>query len=239
MKIHAVFLCLASLALLGQTPSTEPKPKVQFTTNLGSFTLELEPQAAPKTVENFLDYAKSGFYNGTIFHRVISTFMVQGGGIALSSEKDVEVKRKNDTTITIREKGRTTAGEEKVTGPPIVNEARQAFEMGLKNDRGTIAMARTPHPDSATCQFFVNVVDNAFLNYPGQDGAGYCVFGRVVEGMETIDKIKDVKTVIPGDKPIDPVVITNTKVIAPSAKKRAESKATPKAPAPKSVLAPK
>jgi len=222
MKLHSLLFCLASLALFGQTQSTEPKPKVQFTTNLGSFTVELEPQAAPKTVENFLDYAKSGFYNGTTFHRVISTFMVQGGGFAVN-------------------------GELKITGKPIVNEARQAFEMGLKNDRGTIAMARTPHPDSATCQFFVNVADNAFLNYPGQDGAGYCVFGRVAEGMETIDKIKDVKTIIPGDKPIDPVVITNTKVIAPGAKKRAETKAVPaasdktppRAPAPKSALAPK
>ena len=222
MKLHALFLCLASLALFGQTPGAGPNPKVQFTTNLGSFTVELEPQAAPKTVENFLDYAKSGFYNKTTFHRIISTFMVQGGGY-------------------------TVDGELKATGKPVVNEARQAFEMGLKNDRGTIAMARTPLPDSATCQFFINVVDNAFLNYPGQDGAGYCVFGRVVEGMETIDKIKDVKTVIPGDKPIDPVVITNTKVIAPSTKKRADAKAapavsdktTPKPPAPKSAPAPK
>jgi len=221
MKLQALLFCITSLALFGQAhgaghkPNAESKPKVQFTTNLGPFTVELEPQAAPKTVENFLGYARKGFYNGTTFHRVISTFMVQGGG--------------HDAAT----------GKEKATEGPVVNEARRAFEMGLKNDRGAIAMARTAIPDSATCQFFINVADNAFLDYPGQDGAGYCVFGRVVEGMETIDKIKDVRTG-PGDRPVEAVVITGTKAIAPDAKKQAgaragSGKAAPKAPSPKNA----
>jgi peptidyl-prolyl cis-trans isomerase A (cyclophilin A) len=217
MKLRALIFCLTSLALFGQAKDAGPKPRVQFATSLGSFTVELEPQAAPKTVENFLDYVTSGFYDGTTFHRVIKTFMVQGGGIAIS-------------------------GEEKTAGDPIVNEAKQSSEKGLKNDRGTIAMARTPLPDSATCQFFINVVNNDFLNYrEGPNGAGYCVFGRVVEGMDTIDKIKDVKTMVPGDRPVEPVVITDAKVVAQVAqkgKKLAETKAesaqtTAKNPAPK------
>jgi peptidyl-prolyl cis-trans isomerase A (cyclophilin A) len=212
MKPCALLICFASIALFGQTKDAGSKPKVQFTTNLGPFTVELEPQAAPVTVDNFLDYAKSGFYNGTTFHRVISTFMVQGGGYVVSGEDSYE---------------------EKTTGNPIASEARRASEMGMKNDRGTIAMARLPFPDSATCQFYINVVDNASLNYPEPDGAGYCVFGRVVQGMETIDKIRDVKTKIPSDRPIKPVIITNTKVIDQKGKKQAETKTAPKSAAPK------
>ena len=187
MKLRILLFSLAALALFGQNQSAATKPKVQFTTNLGSFTVELNPEAAPKTVENFIAYASSGFYKGTTFHRVIRTFMVQGGG-------------------------HTVDGTLKKTRNPVVNEAKQATEMGLKNVRGSIAMARTSNPDSATSQFFINVVDNARLDYPGTDGAGYCVFGHVVEGMEIIDKIRDVQT-LPGDMPADPVIISNTKVI--------------------------
>jgi len=187
MNLRPLLYIFAALALFGQTKDVVPKPKLQFTTNLGSFTIELNPDAAPKTVENFIGYAKSGFYKGTTFHRVIGTFMVQGGGY-------------------------TVSGEQKATKSPVVNEAKRAFEMGLQNVRGSIAMARTSNPDSATSQFFINVVDNASLDYPGRDGAGYCVFGYVVEGMDTIDKIRDVRT-LPGDRPVEPVIITDTKLI--------------------------
>jgi len=155
---------------------------VKFTTSLGSFTVELEPDAAPKTVANFLRNVRSGHYKGTTFHRVIAKFMIQGGGM-------------------------TVKGQEKPVKATVENEAKLAMEKGLKNVRGSLAMARTSDPHSARAQFFVNVVDNAFLDYPGRDNWGYCVFGRVVEGMETVDAIKDVKTG-PGDKPLTPVLIT-------------------------------
>lgn len=177
MRIRTLAFALAAVAALAA-----PNPKVTFTTNLGAFTLELDHDAAPKTVDNFLGYVKSGHYKGTTFHRVISKFMIQGGGM-------------------------TANGQEKPTKAPIQNEAKQAQEKGWRNVRGTVAMARTGAPHSATSQFFVNVVDNAFLDYPGQDGWGYCVFGKVVDGMDTVDKIRDVKT-LPGDRPQTPVVIT-------------------------------
>ncbi|BDU73266.1 peptidylprolyl isomerase [Mesoterricola silvestris] len=176
MRIRTLAFALAAVAALAANP------KVKFTTTLGSFTLELDPEAAPKTVDNFLGYVKSGHYKGTTFHRVISKFMIQGGGM-------------------------TAQGAEKPTRAPIQNEAKQAQEKGWHNVRGTVAMARTGAPHSATSQFFVNVVDNAFLDFPGQDGWGYCVFGKVVDGMDTVDKIRDVKT-LPGDRPQTPVVIT-------------------------------
>jgi cyclophilin family peptidyl-prolyl cis-trans isomerase len=178
MRLSVFALAFATLAAF----SASPKPKVKFTTNLGSFTVELEPDAAPKTVANFLDYVKSGQYKGTVFHRVIAKFMIQGGGM-------------------------TADGSEKPTKAPIQNEAKQSIEKGVKNTRGAIAMARTGAPHSATAQFFVNTVDNSFLDYPGQDGWGYCAFGHVTEGMDTVDKIKDVKT-DPGDKPLQPVIIS-------------------------------
>lgn len=136
-----------------------------FKTNLGSFKIELDEKNAPITTKNFLDYVNSGFFNGTIFHRVINGFMIQGGGF-------------------------TPDMKQKDTKPPIVNESNN----GLKNDAYTVAMARTSVPDSATSQFFINVANNDFLNYPAQDGFGYCVFGKVTEGMETIDKIKNMAT---------------------------------------------
>lgn len=178
MRLRTLALALTAVAAF----AAGPKPKVKFTTNLGSFTVELEPEAAPKTVENFLGYVRAGHYAGTTFHRIIASFMIQGGGVTLD-------------------------GKEKTTRKPVVNEAKQALDKGLRNTRGAIAMARTPDPHSATDQFFVNTVDNGFLDYPGQDGWGYCAFGRVVEGMNTVDKIKGVKTGF-GDKPAQPVVIT-------------------------------
>jgi len=182
MRLRAIAFAFATIAVCAQG-----KPQVVFTTSLGSFTLELDAKAAPRTVANFLGYVKSGQYKGTTFHRVIPSFMVQGGGM-------------------------TADGTEKATLAPIPNEAKESAAAGLKNDRGTIAMARTSAPHSATAQFFVNVKNNDFLNYPGQDGWGYCVFGKVTKGMDTIDKIKDVKTG-PGDVPVTAVVITDAKVV--------------------------
>lgn len=196
MMLRAALLSLLTLSL-----AAADKPKVKFETSLGSFTMELEPEAAPKTVENFLGYVRKGFYNGTIFHRVIKTFMVQGGGHLPDMTK-------------------------KPTGKPIAHEGKEAFEKGLRNLRGSVAMARTGDPNSATAQFFVNTVDNAFLDYPGQDGYGYTVFAKVVEGMETIDKIRDVPTTKPGDVPKEPVLITGAAVVGE------------KAPAPKGKKAP-
>lgn len=136
-----------------------------FKTNLGSFKIDLDKENAPITAKNFLDYVNSGFFNGTIFHRVINGFMIQGGGF-------------------------TPDMKQKETNAPIKNESNN----GLKNEPYTVAMARTSIPDSATSQFFINVANNDFLNHPGQDGYGYCVFGKVTEGMDTIDKIKNVAT---------------------------------------------
>ena len=145
--------------------TTSEKSMISFTTNHGAFTLELDADKAPKTVANFVAYVTAGHYNGTIFHRVIDGFMVQGGGFAPGMKQ-------------------------KSVGEPVANEAAN----GLKNDRYTVAMARTSDPHSATAQFFINVGDNDFLNHPGQDGWGYCVFGRVVEGTDVVDKITAVKT---------------------------------------------
>lgn len=166
------------------TPKTE---RVQFVTSAGKFTLEVYPDAAPKTVANFMEYVKSGFYAGTIFHRVISGFMVQGGGF----DRDMK---------------------EKPTRAPIPLESQN----GLKNKAGTVAMARTSNPNSATAQFFVNVVDNPNLDYPQPDGNGYAVFGKVVEGMDTIDRIKSVPTTAYGamrNVPAAPVVIESVTVV--------------------------
>ena len=142
--------------------------KVRFKTSLGDIVIELNAEKAPVTVANFLSYVNKKHYDGTAFHRVMDGFMIQGGGFELTGGKLVE----------------------KTTGKGIKNEGGN----GLKNDRGTIAMARTGDPDSATAQFFINVVDNAGLNRPSPDGHGYAVFGKVVEGMDVVDKIKAVET---------------------------------------------
>jgi peptidyl-prolyl cis-trans isomerase B (cyclophilin B) len=158
-------------------------------TTFGDITLELDADKAPKTVENFLNYAREGFYDGTIFHRVIDNFMIQGGGFnADMSQKD--------------------------SGEPIENEA----DNGLKNDFGTIAMARTMDPHSATAQFFINIKDNDFLNHSGKNmqGWGYAVFGKISEGAEVLEKIRAVPTTSRGghqDVPQDPVIIETVDII--------------------------
>lgn len=162
---------------------------IRFTTNLGSFDLELDAKAAPKTVANFERYVKEGFYNGTLFHRVIDGFMIQGGGF----EAGMQHKEGN---------------------APIENEAMN----GLKNDKYTIAMARTSDPHSATSQFFINVSDNDFLNHtvPSGQGWGYAVFGRVVKGFDVIDRIAKVKTGSSRgfqDVPKEDVVIEKAEII--------------------------
>ena len=159
-------------------------PVVLLETTSGDILVELYPDKAPETVANFLKYVDDGFYNNTIFHRVIPGFMIQGGGLSARMQQ-------------------------KDTSAPIKNEA----DNGLKNDRGTIAMARTMDPHSATAQFFINLVDNDFLNFqaPSGNGWGYCVFGKVTEGMDVVDKIAKVKTTTVGmyqDVPSDLVVIT-------------------------------
>ena len=162
--------------------------KVKLETNIGDMVIELNEEAAPVTVKNFLQYAEEGFYDGTIFHRVIPDFMIQGGGFTAEMAK-------------------------KETHAPIVNEAGN----GLKNERGTIAMARTNDPDSATAQFFVNHTNNDFLNYVDSSNPGYAVFGKVTEGMETVDKIATVNTTSQmsmDDVPVEPVVIKSAKVIS-------------------------
>lgn len=154
---------------------------ITLKTNQGDIVLELDGEKAPVTSQNFIQYVKDGFYDGTIFHRVINNFMIQGGGF---------------------EPGMI----EKKTRAPIENEAKN----GLSNEIGTIAMARTMDPHSASAQFFINVSDNKFLDYPGQDGWGYCVFGRVTEGMEVINKMKDVETTMRAghqDVPADDLII--------------------------------
>ncbi|MBC7625551.1 MAG: peptidyl-prolyl cis-trans isomerase [Aeromicrobium sp.] len=161
-------------------PETKGTPvKVKLTTSMGAITLELDQEKAPISVENFIKYVESGHYAGTIFHRIIDGFMVQGGGMT----KDMQQKPNN---------------------PPIKNESTN----GLKNDLYTVAMARTGVRDSATSQFFINVKNNDFLNYSGetQQGFGYAVFGKVIDGTDVVDKMKAVKT-RQGDVPVEPIVI--------------------------------
>jgi peptidyl-prolyl cis-trans isomerase B (cyclophilin B) len=154
---------------------------ITLTTSLGDIVIDIDEAKAPKTCENFKQYVRDGHYDGTIFHRVIDGFMIQGGGF-------------NEHLI------------QKYTRDPIENEAKN----GLSNLAGTVAMARTMNPHSATAQFYINVADNRFLDHPGQDGWGYCVFGRVVEGMDVVDRIRKVKTATQQgyqDVPVEPVLI--------------------------------
>ena len=160
---------------------------VKLETSKGNIVIELNEQAAPVTVRNFLGYVEAGFYDGTIFHRVIQGFMIQGGGF-------------------------TEKLERKKTLDPVVNEAKG----GLSNMRGTIAMARGPNPDSATSQFFINHSDNEFLDYIDENQAGYAVFGKVTEGMDVVDTIAAVKTITRNgmeDVPVEPVIIQSAKVV--------------------------
>jgi peptidyl-prolyl cis-trans isomerase B (cyclophilin B) len=160
---------------------------VILTTNMGKIKIELNAEKAPKTVTNFLAYVESGHYDGTIFHRVIDGFMVQGGGFEPGMKQ-------------------------KQSKPPIENEAKN----GLKNTNYTVAMARTSDPHSASAQFFINTANNSFLDFPGQDGWGYCVFGTVSEGMDVVDLIKGVKTTRTGmfqDVPVENVVIEKAEIV--------------------------
>jgi peptidyl-prolyl cis-trans isomerase B (cyclophilin B) len=159
---------------------------IKLHTNHGTIALELDAEKAPKTVANFVAYVEAGHYDNTVFHRVIDGFMIQGGGFEPGMKQ-------------------------KPTREPVENEAKN----GLKNVRGSVAMARTSDPHSASAQFFINVGDNGFLDYPGQDGWGYCVFGKVVEGMDVVEKIKNVKTGRSGfhqDVPVEDVIVTRAEV---------------------------
>lgn len=162
-------------------------PTVEIQTSTGKIVIELDAEKAPKTVQNFVQYVNEGFYNGTVFHRVIPDFMIQGGGFTVEMEQKAAPRK-------------------------VENEGRN----GLKNDRGTIAMARTADPHSASSQFFINHRDNAALNYPSPDGAGYTVFGKVTQGMDVVDRIAKVAT---GNRsmhqnvPLEPVVIQSVRII--------------------------
>ena len=185
--IIAVAVCMFVGGMVGVVGAAEKKSVVLVKTSLGNIKIELMQRESPITVKNFLSYVKAGYYSGTILHRVIPGFMVQGGGFT----SDMKVKK---------------------TGQPIKNEASN----GLKNDRGTIAMARTSAPDSATSQFFINLVNNDNLNRPMPDGHGYAVFGRVIEGMDVVDKIASVSTGMTmgfPNVPKTPVVIKSITVV--------------------------
>ncbi len=192
-KISLPGLLLTIIMFCGCAKQTPSKPaqatRVRLQTSMGDIIIELDEAKAPITVKNFLKYVNRGFYDGTIFHRVIKSFMIQGGGFT----KDMQ---------------------QKPTDMPIKNEASN----GLRNDRGTIAMARTNNPDSATCQFFINLVDNLPLNYVPNSDAGYAVFGKVIAGMDVVDKIANVKTYsLPNgmkDVPVESVIIISASVIA-------------------------
>ncbi len=180
-KLVAVLLALAlSLPAFAN-------PMVEMKTNMGTLVIELYPEKAPKSVENFLQYVTDGFYDGVIFHRVIDGFMIQGGGFAPGMK-------------------------EKKTRAPIQNEAKN----GLRNEPGTLAMARTRDPHSASAQFFINLKPNTFLDYPGQDGWGYAVFGKVVQGFDVVQKIGKVPTGSANfmqDVPSTPVIIESAKLL--------------------------
>jgi len=189
MKLIDFWKPLVVLSAAAASPGAlAADPQVDLKTNMGTIRIELYPSKAPKSVENFLQYVKDGHYNGTVFHRVIDGFMVQGGGF-------------------------DKAMKQKPTRAPIENEAKN----GLKNDIGTLAMARTSAPHSASAQFFINVKDNGFLNYPGQDGWGYTVFGKVVSGMDVVMKIAKTPTGNAGmfsDVPKEAVVIESATLVA-------------------------
>ncbi len=178
-----ILLTLGAVVTAGAEDATVKNPRVLLDTSEGKIVLELYQDKAPETVKNFLDYVDAGFYDNTVFHRVIPDFMIQGGGF-------------------------TSDMKEKTTRTPIKNEA----DSGLKNIRGTVAMARTSDPHSATAQFFINTADNNFLDHKNksEQGWGYAVFGKVVEGIEAVNAVSAVKTTTRGphqDVPTDPVVI--------------------------------
>jgi peptidyl-prolyl cis-trans isomerase A (cyclophilin A) len=183
-KLVALLFAIVIPAL----PVLAANPQVEMQTSQGTIVLELYPDKAPKTVENFLQYVRDGFYKGTIFHRVIDGFMIQGGGFEPGMKQ-------------------------KATKPSVQNEAKN----GVKNEVGTIAMARTSDPHSASSQFFINLANNTRLDYPGQDGWGYCVFGKVVKGFDVVQKIGKVPTGNAGfmqqNVPTTPVLIESARII--------------------------
>jgi len=189
IKLIVVLSALITLVTAGVTMAAAGNPKVEMETSKGKMVIELFPDKAPETVKNFLNYVETKYYDGTIFHRVIPKFMIQGGGF-------------------------TSDMKQKSAGAPIKNEA----DNGLKNDRGTIAMARTGDPHSATAQFFINSVNNDFLNHKSktQQGWGYVVFGKVITGMDVVDAISSVKTVTRGayrDVPAETIEIRSAGVL--------------------------
>jgi peptidyl-prolyl cis-trans isomerase B (cyclophilin B) len=195
-RLFAILTLFLSLCMTFAAHADESSPRVRMETSMGTIIIELNTKAAPKTVANFLGYVREGFYNNTIFHRVIKSFMIQGGGF-------------------------TPLMQEKTTRSPVVNEA----DNGLNNDAGTIAMARTSAPHSATAQFFINVKNNVFLNHTDKTarGWGYCVFGRVVQGMEVVHAIANVKTAPRfgyGDVPVKPVIIKEVTLLKPPTKEK-------------------
>ena len=206
MRITRTLVNATCLALAVSLPSfAADNPRVELDTTAGKIVVELYPNAAPKTVANFLDYVKAKHYDGTQFHRIIDGFMIQAGGF-------------------------TTDFRQKPTRPPIANEAEAASKAGVLNTPGTIAMARTSDPNSATAQFFINVADNKFLNFrsPDPQGIGYTPFGKVVSGMEVVQKIaKSPKgggkmpppgtPLSPGDVPTEPIVINKATVVEATA----------------------
>lgn len=186
---HLAPLFIASFSMTANAEGGAALPKVKLTTNHGEIVIELNSEKAPNTVANFIQYVESGFYDGTIFHRVIENFMIQGGGF-------------------------TEDFQQKTTKKPIDNEANN----GLANSRGSIAMARTSDPHSATAQFFINTVDNSFLNFRAETMSdwGYAVFGEVVEGMDVVDAIRKVQTTLRGphqDVPAENVVIEKAELL--------------------------
>lgn len=185
-------LVLALACTAGAAWAQSPAPRVKLATTAGEIVVEVYPDKAPKTAENFLQYVRDKHYDGTIFHRVIDRFMIQGGGFDRSMA-------------------------EKPTRAPVQHEGRAAYAKGLKNEVGTIAMARTSDPDSATSQFFINVADNTrSLDPPGPNAPGYTVFGRVVSGMDVVNRIKAVPTGRAGmydDVPLTPVVIQSATIV--------------------------
>ncbi len=191
LSIVAAALVFLAFGCRSEKDNLKGRTMVKLETTKGAIVIEVNETAAPVTAANFLQYVQDGFYDGTIFHRVMPNFMIQGGGF-------------------------TPDMKQKTTRPPIVNEAKN----GLKNKRGAVAMARLPDPNSATSQFFINQIDNTFLNFGdprSSDGFGYCVFGQVVEGMDVVDAIAKVKTGIKGmsqNVPEETIIIKSAKVVS-------------------------